>query len=64
MNPMGVPNMLITRPTRYSSAMPPVAATTPSLNFSVALMSPDLYASSRQARVPKVQPTAWMTMPG
>ena len=45
-------------------AIPPVAATTPSLKFSVALIIPDLYAKSRPKSVPKVRPTAVITMPG
>ena len=44
--------------------MPPVAATTPSLKFSVARINRVLYASSRARQVPKVKPAAWMTIPG
>ena len=44
--------------------MPPVAATTPSLKFSVALISPLRYAINKAASVPKVSPTACITMPG
>ena len=53
---MGLPNMLITMLTRYSSAMPPVAAITPSLNFSVALMTPDRYATSMQPQHSEGEP--------
>ena len=55
MKPMGLPNMLMTMLMRYSSAMPPVAAITPTLNFSVAWMSPDRYANSITAITPKVR---------
>ncbi len=44
--------------------MPPVAATTPILKFSVALIRPLRYANSSANRVPKVSSTAWNTMPG
>ena len=49
---------------RYSIAIPPVAAKTPNLKFSVALIRPDLYAISSAPSVPKVRKTAWFTIPG
>ena len=36
-------------------AIPPVAAATPSLKFSVGLMNPDLYAISNEANIPNVR---------
>ena len=44
--------------------IPPVAATTPSLKFSVALIRPLLYAASKAKRIPKVNPAACGTIPG
>jgi hypothetical protein len=43
--------------------MPPVAAMTPSLNFSEALIIPVVYAASRAKNVPKVSMTACPTIP-
>jgi len=39
-------------------AIPPVAAKTPNLKFSVARMSRDLYARRRARRIPKVKKIA------
>ncbi len=55
---------LSTKEARYTSAMPPVAANTPILNFSVTLITPLRYSISSANRVPKVSSTAWNTMPG
>ena len=44
--------------------MPPVAAATPSLKFSVAFIRPDMYANNNEPRVPNVRKTACTTMPG
>ena len=43
--------------------MPPVAATTPILNFSVARIRPLRYAISMAKAVPTVSITACITMP-
>src|SRR5260370_14266058 len=52
------------RPIKSYKAIAPVAATTPSLNFSVALIKPVRYAMSIAASVANVRPTACITIPG
>ena len=58
------PNILMMKLTKYMIAIPPVAATTPSLKFSVGFISPVLYASNKAANIPNVRKTAWLTIPG
>ena len=43
--------------------MPPIAAMSPSLKFSVGFMSLDLYANNRAANIPKVRKTKAISFP-
>lgn len=58
MNPIPEPNMFITILTTYSKAIPIVAETIISLKFSVGFITPVLYKTNKEAKVPKVKPTA------
>ena len=53
-----IPNMLINMLTTYKIPMPKVAATTPSLKFSVTLISLDLYAANSETNIPIVRTIA------
>ena len=55
---MPEPNILMIKLIKYMIAIPPVAAHTPSLKFSVGFISPDLYANSSAAKIPNVRKTA------
>ena len=52
------PNILIIQLIKYIIAIPPVAANTPSLKFSVGFINPILYASSNAASMPNVRKIA------
>jgi hypothetical protein len=50
-----IPNKPSMNPAKYIRAIPPVAAKTPILNFSVTLIIPDRYRKSIARRVRKVR---------
>ena len=64
MIPISEPKKPITKLIKYKIAIPPVAATTPNLKFSVAFIRPDIYANKRAPKVPNVRNTACTTIPG
>ena len=61
--PMEEPKNPIIKFTKYTKAIPPVAAKIPSLKFSVGFIIPDLYAVRRASRIPTVKKIAFVTIP-
>ena len=57
------PKKLATNENKYTNAIPPVAANTPNLKFSVALINPDLYAKSNESKMETVIIIALNTIP-
>ncbi len=56
--------MLMIKLIKYMMAIPPVAANTPNLKFSVGFISPVLYANNNAAKIPNVRKMAWLAIPG